>query len=98
MAEPVRRSRQNSSPGTARNSLDRAAAGKRLGLSVARLAGDEGEQADPSLLDDDGSALLSRPFSPYPYPSETRGSSILGAPTARTLPEKPPDRPKMASR
>ena len=43
----------------------------RPGLSSARLAGDEGEQADPSLLDD-GGALLSRPFSPYPYPSETQ--------------------------
>ncbi len=66
-------------PGTARNSVHRAVAGKLLRLVATSLAGGEGE----SVRLGDGGDLSRAPLSTLPVPLRDGSSSILGDPTAR---------------
>ena len=64
---------RHASPGTARNSADRAVARKLLGLVIASLAGDEGDRL-PSLLGDGGTLRRAAAFRPTHTP---RGPAIV---------------------
>lgn len=89
--KPARRSRRNAPPGTARNNAHRALADKLLGLVVGSLK--ERRRATGPTHHSSGlrHALPSGPFPPYPVPLGDRRSSLSGDPSARRLPEMPPD-------
>ncbi|MYC91246.1 MAG: hypothetical protein F4X15_07205 [Gemmatimonadetes bacterium] len=72
MAKPATRgTRENVPPGIARNSLDRAVAGKLLGLLVASLMDGEGDGQPVVSLCDARARCRAARIRPYPYPSET---------------------------
>ena len=75
---------RNASPGTARNSLDRAVAAKLPGLRAAGLTDGEGENG----------ALRRPSHSTRPIPVGDPGSSILRDPVARRSPENASVSPK----
>ena len=85
VAKPATRgTRENVPPGIARNSLDRAVAGKLPGLFAARLKHDE--DVTPALP-------AERPGFALPVPLGNPRSTTWGDSTARRCPEMPPKRP-----
>ena len=98
-----RRGKPLASPADARETLPRAArdgghraiAGK-LSVSWSPVSRTARSDGGPSLFGDSGAPWRAQHFA-LPVPLGDRRSSILGDPTARGLPETPPESPSTAS-